>query len=179
MADPKDDKKEDEAPAGPRMILGLPLPLFAFVAANVLVMAGGIGFITWASLLYKKPPITNDQVVKEEIKKVEKQDPSAGVFTETYPETTITLKSTQGGRLRYVTVETVLLCPSATCLDQVKANKAKVEDAIQSSLSSRSYSELGSLEVKFRVKHEILSRVNSFLQNAAVTEILFTTFLVQ
>lgn len=178
MADPKDEK-EVAAPAGPKKILGLPLLTFIFVAVNVLVMAGGVGYITWASLLYKKPRITNEQVVKEEIKKVEKPEVTAGIFTETYPESTITLRGTQGGRLRYVTVETVLLCPTAVCLDQVKANKAKVEDAIQSSLSSRSYQELGTLEVKFRVKHEVLSKVNSFLTNTAVTDILFTTFLVQ
>jgi len=178
MADPKDEK-EATAPAGPKMILGLPLLTFIFVAVNILVMAGGVGFITWASLIYKKPRITNEEVVKEEIKKVAKSEAASGIFTETYPESTITLRSTQGGRFRYVTVETVLLCPTAACLDQVKANKAKVEDAIQSSLSSRSYQELDTLEVKFRVKHEVLSKVNSFLNDTAATDILFTTFLVQ
>jgi flagellar basal body-associated protein FliL len=46
-------------------------------------------------------------------------------------------------------------------------------------LSARSYSELGSLEVKFRVKNEIARRVNLFLRDTSVKDVLFTNFLVQ
>lgn len=176
-----DEKANEEAapPAGPKIILGLPLPKFIFVALNVLVMLGGLGFVVWASLLYKKPVITDAQVVKEVTKKAPTEAIPEGIFIENYPEMTITLRSQQGGINRYATVEVSMLCGSQSCLDQVKANKAKVEDAIQTALSSRSYAELGSLEVKFRVKHEIAGRVNSFLQNAAVVDVLFTNFIVQ
>jgi flagellar FliL protein len=182
MADkeaPKDKEEKDEVPAGPKKILGLPLPTFAFVAVNVLVMAGGLGFVVWASLLYKKPRITDEQVVKEVQKAAVKEAPATAFLTESYPEMTITLKSLQGGKNRYATVETVIVCGSEECLAQVKGNKAKIEDAIQNGISSRSYSELTSLEVKFRVKHEILSKVNSFLKDTAATDILFTNFVVQ
>lgn len=177
MADEKPEK--EEAPAGPKMILGLPLPQFAFLAVNILVMLAGLGFIVWASLLYKKPPITDEQVVKEITKKAAKPvEENNGVFVENYPEMTITLKSQQGGKTHYAVVEVSLVCGSEKCLSQVKANRAKIEDAIQTSLSSRSYGELGSLEVKFRVKHEIAGRVNGFLKDAAVVDVLFTNFLV-
>jgi len=181
MADEKAPESEkEEAPAGPKKILGLPLPQFAFLAINILVMLGGLGFIVWASLVYKKPAITEEQAVKEITKKAEKKpEETPGVFVENYPEMTITLRSQQGGKTHYATVEVSLVCGSSACFDQVKANKAKIEDAIQTSMSARSYAELGSLEVKFRVKHEIAGRVNGFLKDAAVVDVLFTNFLVQ
>lgn len=181
MADEKAEKKEAEAPAGPKKILGMPMLQAILVLGNVLVVLGAFGYIFWASLIFKKPAITEPQAVKEIVKKVEKEEATSteGVFTETYPEMTITLESQQGGRNRYATVEVVLLCGSEECLGQVKANRAKIEDAIQSTISSRSFSELASLEVKFRVKHELVGKVNSFLQGVAVVDVLFTNFIVQ
>jgi flagellar FliL protein len=184
MADEKAEKKEGkegEAPAGPKKILGMPMLQAILVLGNVLIVLAGFGFIVWASLIYKKPAITEPQAVKEIVKKVEKgaETTGEGVFTETYQEMTITLDSQKGGRNRYATVEVVLLCGSEECLSQVKGNRAKIEDAIQTTISTRSYAELSSLEVKFRVKHELVGKVNSFLQGVAVVDVLFTNFIVQ
>ncbi len=186
MADDKaaaggDEKKEAEVPAGPKIILGLPLPQFLFVAVNLLVMLGGLGYIIQVSLLYKKPAITDEQVVAEVQKKETKLKELVGdgFFVESYPEMTVTLRSQSGGKAHFATVEISLVCGAETCLNQVKANKAKIEDAIQTVLGSRSYTELGSLEVKFRVKHEIMERVNSLLSDTAVLDVLFPAFLVQ
>jgi flagellar basal body-associated protein FliL len=178
MADEKAEEKESP-PAGPKKIMGLPLGQFLFVAANALVMLGGLAFVAWASLIYKKPAITDSQVVREVKRAVAPAEPSDGFFLESYQEMTITLRGQQGGKNRYATVEVSLVCGSENCLQQVKVNRAKVEDAIQSAIGSRSYGELGSLEVKFRVKHEIAGRVNSFLRNTAVVDVLFTNFLIQ
>lgn len=181
MADEKSEEKKDEAPAGPKMILGLPMPQFLFVVINALVMLGGLGFIVWASLLYKKPPITDEQAVKEIVKKAE--EPKIvigdGTFIESYSEMMITLKGQQGGKIHYVSVEAAIQCGSEACLNQVKANKAKIEDAIQSAISARTYTELSSLDVKFRVKQDIMTRVNSTLKDTAIVDVLFTSFLVQ
>lgn len=182
-----DEKKEDiAAPAGPKMILGLPLPLFALVAANALIMLGGLGYVVQVKLLYKKPAITDSQVVAEIQKKAAKPaapvDPAAVPsqnLVENYPEMSVNLRTTQGGNPHFVTVEVSLVCPNENCLSQIKAQKAKVEDTIQSALASRSYAELRALETKFRVKHEIQAKVNSFLHDTAITEVLFQSFIVQ
>ncbi|MGK4456101.1 hypothetical protein, partial [Klebsiella pneumoniae] len=54
------------------MILGLPLVQFLFFAVNLLVMAGGFGYIVHASLIYRKPAITDEQATAE-LKKVEQK----------------------------------------------------------------------------------------------------------
>lgn len=182
MADEKaPDESAKDAPAGPKLIMGLPLPQVIFAALNLVVMLGGLYFIIQTALLYKKPPITEEQAVKEIEKKEAKaqETQGSGFFAEPYAEMVITLRTVPGGHNRYATVETTIVCGSEACLAQLKGNKAKVEDAIQSAVSARSYNELGSLEVKFRVKHEILGRVNSFLKDTAATDVLFTNFVVQ
>ncbi len=180
MADAKAEK-EEVAPEGPKRILGLPLPIFIFVAVNLLVMLGAFGFIVYATLVYKKPAITEDMAQSEITKKEKKIAalPEQGYIAISYPEMTISLRSEQGGKTHYATIEATLVCGTAECEAQVKENKAKVEDAIQTVMSARSYLELSSLETKFRVKHEILGQVNSFLKDTAAVDLLFTSFLIQ
>jgi len=180
MADEKDkaEKPADDAPAGPKKIMGLPLLQFVFVAVNILVVVGSVYMITQISLLYKKPAITDAQVVQEIQKKVKKVETGDGFFTEAYPEMMINLKGPVGGKLHIAQVETAIVCGSEACIAQLKENKARIEDAIQGVISQRSYTELGSLEVKFRVKHEILNIVNGWLKNTAATDVLFTSFTV-
>jgi flagellar basal body-associated protein FliL len=183
MADEKapEGEKKDEAPAGPKMILGIPLPVFLFIVANVVVMAGAFYLILNAALLYKRPPITEAQVVSEIQKKEEKEAivVGDGFFTESFSEMTITLRGNRGGKNHYATVEVAVVCGSEDCVRQVKGNKAKIEDAIQTAVGDRSYSELASLDTKFRVKHELLVKVNSFLEKTAALEVLFTNFVTQ
>jgi flagellar FliL protein len=176
-----DEKPKEEAPAGPKLIMGMPVPMFLFVVVNVVVMAGAFGFIAWASLVYKKPAITDEQVTNE-IKKQEQKKPAdvgEDIHTINYPEMTITLRSEAGGHTHYATVEATLVCGSEACESQVNENKAKVQDVIQTVMSARSYTELSSLETKFRVKNEILNQVNSFLKDTAAVDFLFTSFLIQ
>lgn len=174
------DAKE-EAPAGPKMIMGMTIPVLAFVAVNVLVTLGATGFVVYASLLYKKPAITEEQVSHEVTKAEVKKAAEVGedFLPVSYAEMTITLRGQAGGKSHYATIETTIVCGSEACKAQVEENRAKVEDAIQSALGARSFTELSSLETKFRVKHEILNKVNSFLKNTAAVDLLFTNFLIQ
>jgi flagellar basal body-associated protein FliL len=181
MADEKAPAEavKDEAPAGPKMIMGMALPTFLFVAVNVVVMAGAFGFIVQASLFYKKPAITDAQATAE-IQRAEKKIVTGDeVIAVSYPEMTVTLRGEQGGKTHYATLEASVICGSEACKEQVDENKAKIQDAIQTVMSARSYTELISLETKFRVKHEILNMVNSFLKETAAVDLLFTSFLVQ
>jgi flagellar basal body-associated protein FliL len=182
MADEKAAEAATEAPAGPKKIMGLPLLQFVFIAVNLLVMCGGLAFIFYASMIYKKPAITDSAVITE-IKKKEaarlKRLDESGFFTENYQEMTITLRGEQGGKTHYATLEMTLVCGSENCVSQLKENRAKVEDTVQTVMGARSYTELGSLEVKFRVKHEIMGKVNTFLVETSITDVLFTNLLIQ
>ena len=174
---------EAEAPAGPKLIMGLPLPLFAFTAVNLLAMIGGIGYIIWVSLIYQKPPITEEyasqDIQKTLEQKVADHEVNAQEILVPLSEMTILLKTARGGKSHYITVKAFLSCPSQDCADQAKALKAKADDAIQTAFSARSFTELSQLETKFRIKHEIITKVNSFLKDTAITDLYFEEFIVQ
>ena len=185
MAEEKD--KADaaaEAPAGPKIIMGMTIPVLAFVALNVLTMLGGLGYIVFASLLYKPKPILEEQVVAEISKKVEKKSAADGtgdgdIHVEAFAEMTVNLKGVTGGKNHFATVEPALECSSAGCLAQVKQYKAKIEDLIQTKIASKSFTELGALETRFRLRHEIIQEINTFITDGAVTNLYFTSFVVQ
>lgn len=185
MADekPKEAAAAEEAPSGPKLIMGMPLPLFGFVALNVLTMLGGIGYITWVSLLYQKPPITEamaSQAIQSKVKqKVEHTEASTKEILADLEPMTIILKTARGGKNHYIAVHASLSCPSEKCAQQIKALKAKVEDTVQTAFAARSFTELSQLETKFRVKHEIITRINAYLTDTAITDLYFNEFLVQ
>jgi flagellar basal body-associated protein FliL len=175
---------ESDAPAGPKLIMGMPLPLFGFTVLNLVAMLGGLGYIIWVGLIYQKPPITEEHASLDIQQKVEghltgTHDIASEEILTDLSEMTILLKGMRGGKTHYITVKTSLSCPSQNCANQVKELKAKVEDAVQQAFSARSFSELAQLETKFRVKHEIITRVNSYLKDAAVTDLYFENFIVQ
>jgi flagellar basal body-associated protein FliL len=178
-----EEKKEAEAaaPSGPKKLLGLPMGQAILVLLNVVVVLGAVGFIGKVALTTKKPPITEEQVQKEITKDLKKTEEAVGIgfYLESYPETVVTLRGQQGGKPRFASVELSVVCGSEICLEQVKANKAKIEDIIQTVFSARTYTELKSLDVKFRVKHEILSKSNSLLKGTAATDVLITNYLLQ
>ena len=173
-----DDKKEKTGAAAPKVILGLPLLQFIFVVVNLLLMVGGLFFI-YSTANYRKPPITEPQAELEMKNKITKKstDENAGFFVESYPEMHINLRSQQGGKPHFAAVEVSIVCPNQGCLDLVKANRAKLEDLVQTVISSRSYSEINSLDVKFRIKHELVNKANALVQDAGITEVLFSNFV--
>ena len=173
-----------EEPSGPKMILGLPLPILGLVAANVLVMLGGFGFIYYWKLVYK-PPVITEVATKAEIKKVseleEKQKIAAdgAVRIVNLPEMNINLRSKVGGRNHYATIAIAMKCNNDACMEEMRALRVKVEDTIQTIISSRSYAELTMSEASFRLKHEITRSVNSLLKNGTVTDTFFSDYTVQ
>lgn len=184
MAD-KEEKTEAAAPAGPKMIMGMTIPVLAFALINLLTMLGGLGYIVFASLLYHPKPILDEQVVAEIAKKAEKKaaaDATAGdgdIHVEAFSEMTVNLKGVTGGKDHFATIEPALECTNAACIEQVKEYKAKIEDLIQSKISTKSFTELGALETRFRLRHEIIQEINSFITAGAVTNLYFTSFVVQ
>lgn len=180
MAEEKKEATAAEVPKGPKIIMGLPLISFLILAINSLVLLGGFGYVYWVSMIYK-PPMITEHVAQEEIKKVAKKAVEIGdeYLIDAHQERTITLSGAKGAKLHYAVIEFALVCGNESCLQQVKLNKAKVDDIVQTALGRRTYTELGSLEIKFRVKHEIITEINGFLKDTVLKDFLFTNFLIQ
>jgi len=61
----------------------------------------------------------------------------------------------------------------------IKAQLPKIKDALIILLSSKNYAEIGSVEGKYRLRDEILKRVNRFLEGEPVLGVYFTDFVIQ
>lgn len=186
-----DDKKEAEAtaeaaaPSGPKLIMGMPLPIFGFLVLNALVMLGGFGYIFYVSMIYKPKPILEEQAVTEITKKVDKKSAAsdasggAGVFIEQFQEMVVNLKVGVGSKSHFANIEPAIECSNAACIDQVKEYRARLEDLVQTKIASKSFTELNALETRFRLRHEFIQEANTFITAGAVTNLYFTSFLVQ
>jgi flagellar FliL protein len=129
--------------------------------------------------------VITEKATKEEIKKTseleEKQKLAAdgAVRIINLPEMNINLRSRVGGRNHYATISIAMKCNNDACMEEMKALRVKVEDTIQTMISSRSYAELTMSEASFRLKHEITRSVNSLLKNGTVTDTFFSDYTVQ
>ena len=134
MADEK--PAAEEAPAGPKLIMGMPLPVFLFVVLNVVVIGGAFYFIVNASLIYKKPAITEEQAAAEVTKAEKKKAVTTGeeILTISYPEMTITLRGEQGGKTRKIsdaTIEAAITAEIRLILQGIKPNETLLEFMIR------------------------------------------------
>lgn len=183
MADEKKDEAAAAAAMGPKTIMGMTIPVLALIAANLIVMLGGVGYIVYVGMVYKPKPITEAQVVAEVTKKIEKKTANAetdgDIHVEAFSEMTVNLKTGAGGKNHYATIEPAIECSNAACVDQVREFKAKIEDLIQTKIASKSFTELNALETRFRLRHEIIQEMNTFITEGAVTNLYFTNFVVQ
>ncbi|HIJ83902.1 MAG: flagellar basal body-associated protein FliL [Magnetococcales bacterium] len=62
---------------------------------------------------------------------------------------------------------------------ELERRKAQLRDTILQLLTSKSSQELQALEGKFRLRDELLSRINAMLVNGTVTRVYFTEFVIQ
>lgn len=180
----KPKKDGAEAEAGPKLIMGMTVPVLALVALNFLVMSGGVGYIYYIRLVYK-PPVITESVTKAEIKKTVEAEEKKRLGADgefrliSLPEMNINLRSRVGGRNHYATVTIGLKCNNDACMQQVKTLRVKLEDAIQTLIASRSYAELTMSEASYRLKHEITKTVNSIIEEGTVTDTFFSDYTIQ
>jgi len=63
--------------------------------------------------------------------------------------------------------------------EELERRLPQVRDTILVLLSSKTYEDIESVQGKFKLREEITSRVNSYLQSGKVKKIYFTEFVVQ
>ena len=93
------------------------------------------------------------------------------------PEFLTNLNDPLGRRYVRVTVELELISPEVS--KEVEAQSARIRDAMIILLSSKSYSELSTMEGKHILRNQILDRVNQILGAAKVVNVYYSDFVVQ
>src|SRR3989344_1062571 len=111
----KADDSEKELPSGPKVIMGLHLPIFVLVALNIVCVVGGFGFIYYWKMIYKPPVITEAasklQIkTKSELEEKKKLAADGALRIVQLPEMNVNLRSKVGGRNHYATLTIAMKC---------------------------------------------------------------------
>lgn len=69
--------------------------------------------------------------------------------------------------------------PKSALEQELERRKAQLQDVILALLTSKSSRELQALEGKFRLREELLARINALLVNGSITRVYFTEFVIQ
>ena len=145
-------------------------------AAAVVLLGGG----TFAFLKLTGGPAeehaTPEDAAKEKAEEAVQQSGLPGTM---FPIESfiVNLAGSEGKRFLKVTIDMEL--DKAQVADEAKARLPQIKDSILVLLSSKTFEEVYTVQGKFKLRDEIISRTNSFLKTGKVKNIYFTEFVIQ
>ena len=80
---------------------------------------------------------------------------------------------------RYLKLNINLELASNSSGSELDELKPQIRDSLIILLSSKSYSDIGTIEGKYQLRDEIVARVNQFLSKSKVKTVFFTEFVIQ
>ena len=80
---------------------------------------------------------------------------------------------------RYLKLTVNLELTEGASSDDLTAQSTQIRDALIILLSSKSYTDIGTVEGKYLMRDEIVARVNQFLKKGKVKTAYFTDFVIQ
>lgn len=80
---------------------------------------------------------------------------------------------------RYLKLTVNLELPPGSSLSELTAQSTQIRDSLIILLSSKSYSDIGTVEGKYQMRDEIIARVNQYLTTTKVKTAYFTEFVIQ
>ena len=89
----------------------------------------------------------------------------------------VNLNEPKGSRYLKTTIQLEMGDPELNT--ELERRSAQLRDVILALLTSKSAQDLQALEGKFRLREELLSRINALLVNGTVNRIYFTEFVIQ
>jgi len=181
MAEEEAEAEGGEA-AGEEEKKGLPIKLILIVV-GVLALAGG-GYFAYTQFFQEEVVEESTEEGKEgegegegaDGEQAEEQPPGVGVMF-TMDPFVVNLAGSSGKRFLKVTATMELSSPEVN--PEFEENLQKITDSILVLLSSKSFEDVYSVQGKFKLKDEIVTRVNRFLVVGHVKDAYFTEFIVQ
>ncbi|MBI5810107.1 MAG: flagellar basal body-associated FliL family protein [Deltaproteobacteria bacterium] len=183
------EKEKEEAAHPPKKGKGL---LIAIIAAVVLAGAGAAGLILFKGKAptgggqEKDAPASKHAGAPEKegrggkVEAPEKEGrggkEEAGSVFKLEPFI-VNLQDNSGTRYLKLTLNLELSSPDMQ--SELTAQNSKVRDSLIILLSSKNYSDIGTVEGKYQLRDEIVARVNQFVTRGKVKTAYFTEFVIQ
>ncbi|MBF0460991.1 MAG: flagellar basal body-associated FliL family protein [Magnetococcales bacterium] len=89
----------------------------------------------------------------------------------------VNLNEPKGSRYLKATIQLEMSTPDLK--SELDRRSAQLQDVILALLTSKTFQELQALEGKFRLREELLSRINALLVNGTIARVYFTEFVIQ
>ncbi|MEW6669172.1 MAG: flagellar basal body-associated FliL family protein [Thermodesulfobacteriota bacterium] len=169
----RDEEKDDGEPGGGAEKKGVPLSLVILLV--VLVGLGGGGLYAW------KAGILNRFLGGEKqahASRGEKKEVPLDVGPTRSLDTFIVNLADPLGK-RYLKVKMDLELSDEKVIAELDKRLPQLRDTILTTLSSKTYEEIGTLEGKMQLRMEIMARLNQYLKAGKIKSIYFTDFIVQ
>lgn len=185
-------KEAKEAAPKKPISVGLILALL-----NTLTILGAFGTFVYTRVLFKRPPITEEQERARLAKEAEKARAAAMPGTLAFAPVTVNIKPSlsgleppgpQGlgqGKLHYATVTMTFELRDIRRKELLEELKPILMDKFFSIMGRKSYAELTSVQGRYVLRTQLIDQANQLLAaetkdpNAMVTNLFFTTFMVQ
>ena len=174
MAEEGDILEELEAADGPAA-KKKPMGMIIGIIVGLLALGGG-GYYAYMTYFQEKPveevPVEGEEGAAQEVE----ESVNLGAMFPLDPFI-VNLAGSEGKRFLKVTISLELSTPEVHA--ELKENIQKVTDSILVLLSSKSFEDVYSVRGKFKLKDEVVTRVNRFLVVGHVKDAYFTEFIIQ
>lgn len=181
MAEEKDEGKDtepagtEEAPARPKLKLDAQSTL---ALANSLFIVAALGLLVYTKLLYKKPVIDEASELKQKQEELAKPAPITDRVIIPFDQLRINIAMTSG-KAHYGHGCFSTECRDAEAAELVKRKRDLLIDKLIAALGHRQMTELNTVQGKLILKSELLRKFNEITAPAAVTDLFFSTFILQ
>ncbi|HUU51260.1 MAG TPA: flagellar basal body-associated FliL family protein [Nitrospinota bacterium] len=135
------------------------------------LIAGSGGFFAWYKF-FREPT----QIKVTEKKETKKIEDTLGII---FPLETFIVNLSEDTGKRYLKTTLELELPDLGSKEEVEKRKAQIRDNLLVLLSSKSFSDINTIKGKYKLKDEIITRLNAILVNGKVKQVYFTEFVIQ
>lgn len=168
------DKHEEDATVTKKKGKGM---LIGIIAAVIIVAgAGGFFFLKGKSGATAEGGHGTEEVAASHNGSGEGSDKKSGSIFNLDPFI-VNLQDNSGTRYLKLTIN-LELAPG-TSPEELTAQSPQIRDSLIILLSSKGYSDIGTVEGKYQMRDEIVARVNQFLNKGKVKTAYFTEFVIQ
>ena len=147
------------------------------IVVVVLVVLGGVGFAVFTF----GPFSSSDKAADEQSASGESADDTkaAEPIGILYPMKPFIVNLAEAAGKRYLKITLDLELTNKEVQAEINSRMAPIQDSLLILLSSKSFSDISTVEGKMRLRLEIIGRINNFLVQGRVKNAYFTEFVVQ
>ncbi|MCP3677273.1 MAG: flagellar basal body-associated FliL family protein [Deltaproteobacteria bacterium] len=174
MADGEEKKKDEDSPAEGKKSKK---KLFIIIGAVLLLLFGGGGFFAWQKFgaTDSATPTTDEAVDEGIVGEGSEEELGETSMVELEPFI-VNLQDNTGTRYLKLTLQLEI---EGAPEEEMQSRTPQIRDSIIILLTSKSYSEVGTIEGKYLLRDEIAARTSQVMGEAKVKGVYFTQFVIQ